>query len=328
MPRPASLSFEILRTFVLLMRNEGDASRTAAQLGINQPSVSKRLRSLQHAGGPLARPWLRREGKLWKLTDEGRAVFPAAEELVRRYEQLTDFVHQPEKIAVRLGCGQRSVLGFVRVAIRRFRQKCPNARLRISTMRGRDRIEGVAAGLLDLAIVSQNHADIKEIARRPLVVEPLTADPLVVVSSAAASWKSRFRRLPEAGATAKSLADYPLILPEPNAGIRKTLERPFRNENVWSQVDVVLEIGGWAAMLSYVHMGLGVALVTSSAVSDQRGVIVRPLDPHEFPGVQTKLICRQSPTGDESLDLSPDAEILRAALRDAARAIKTNRRDG
>jgi len=328
MPRPAGLSFEILRTFVLLMRNEGDASRTAAQLGINQPSVSKRLRCLQRVGGPLARPWLHREGKLWKLTDEGRAVFPAAEELVRRYEQLTDFVHPPEKIAVRLGCGQRSVLGFVRVAIRRFWQKCPNAGLRVSTMRGRARVEGVAAGLLDLAIVSQDHADIQEIARRPLVVEPLMVDPLVAVSSAAASWKTRFRRLPEAGATAKSLADYPLILPEPNAGIRKTLERPFRNENVWSQVDVVLEIGGWAAMLSYVRMGRGIALISSSAVSDRRGVIVRPLDPHEFPGVQTKLICRQSPTGDASLDLSPDAEILRAALRDAAGTITKTRRDG
>ena len=318
MPRPSSLSFELLRTFVLLVRNEGDASRTAAQLGINQPSVSKRLRSLQRAGGPLARPWLCREGKLWRLTDEGRAVFPAAEELVRRHERLTDFVNPPERVAVRLGCGQRSILGFVRVAIRRFRQERPDAGLRVSTMRGRARIEGVAAGLLDLAIVSHDDADIKAIARRPLVVEPLTADPLVAVSSAAACWKSRFRRLPEAGATVSSLADYPLILPEPNAGIRKSLERPFRSENVWSQVDVVLEIGGWTAMLSYVRMGLGVALVSSSAVPDHRGLLVRPLDPRQFPAVQTKLICRRSLARDQSLDLSPDAQSLRAALRDAA----------
>ena len=318
MPRPANLSLELLRTFALLVRNEGDASRTARQLGINQASVSKRLRSLGRAGGPLARPWLVREGKLWKLTDEGRAVLPAVEELVRRYERLADFVNQPEKAAVRLGCGQRSVLGFVRVAIQRFRQKCPTAKLRVSTMRGRARIEGVAAGSLDLAIVSHDDADIKEIARRPLVVEPLTGDPLVAVSSADASWKQRFGQLPEAGATAKSLADYPLILPEPNAGIRKSLEWPFRSENVWSQVDVVLEIGGWTAVLSYARMGLGVALVGRSAVSDPRGLIVRPLDPHQFPPVRTKLICRQSLARDQSLDLSPDAECLRAALRHAA----------
>jgi len=325
MPRPASLSFELLRTFVLLVHNEGDASRTAAQLGINQPSVSKRLRGLQRAGGPLARPWLRREGKLWTLTDEGRAVFPAVEELVRRYEQLTDFVGQPEKSVVRLGCGQRSVLGFVRVAIDRFRRQCPKAGLRVSTMRGRARIEGVAAGFLDLALVSQDRADVQEIARRPLVVEPLATDPLVAVSSAAASWKTRFRRLPEIGATAKSLADYPLILPEPNAGIRNSLERPFRNENVWGRVEVVLEIGGWAAMLAYVRMGLGVALVSRSAVSDRRGLIVRPLDGNEFPDIETKLICRPSLAGDRALDLSPDAQRLRAALHDAAHANEDRR---
>ena len=81
---------------------------------------------------------------------------------------------------------------------------------------------------------------------------------------------------------------------------------------------MVLEIGGWTAMLSYVRMGLGVALVSNSAVPDHRGLIVRPLDPRQFPPIQTKLICRQSLARDQSLDLSLDGQSLRAALREAA----------
>lgn len=69
MPRSVSLSLDLLRTYLLLVRSDGDAARTAQQLGINQPSMSKRLRYFQHAGPLLERPWLDRDGKSWTMTD-------------------------------------------------------------------------------------------------------------------------------------------------------------------------------------------------------------------------------------------------------------------
>ena len=74
MPRQASLSIDLLRTFLLLIKEEGDAASTARILGINQPSMSKRLGLLQHAGRALRRPWLVRKGKTWLATEEGRRV--------------------------------------------------------------------------------------------------------------------------------------------------------------------------------------------------------------------------------------------------------------
>jgi DNA-binding transcriptional LysR family regulator len=56
MPRPANLSPELLQTFVTLLEADGDASQAADVPGINQPSMSKRLASLQHAGRILKRP--------------------------------------------------------------------------------------------------------------------------------------------------------------------------------------------------------------------------------------------------------------------------------
>src|SRR4051794_15015419 len=49
MPRPVSLSPELLQTFVEVIRHDGDAVAAAKTLGINQPSMSKRLAQLQHA---------------------------------------------------------------------------------------------------------------------------------------------------------------------------------------------------------------------------------------------------------------------------------------
>ena len=70
MPRSVSLSFEILETLVVLICAGGDASAAMKGLGINQPSMSKRLKYLQHAGPLLDRPWLVRQ-EAWALTDEG-----------------------------------------------------------------------------------------------------------------------------------------------------------------------------------------------------------------------------------------------------------------
>ena len=64
MPRPSRLSFELLETFVTVIEEEGDASRAASILDINQPSMSKRLAQLQNAGTSIRSPWLERRGKL------------------------------------------------------------------------------------------------------------------------------------------------------------------------------------------------------------------------------------------------------------------------
>ena len=51
--------------------------------------MSKRLRRLQ-ASSPkvLEYPWIFRDGKRWKPTDEGQRVLPAVRDLVGRYVQL------------------------------------------------------------------------------------------------------------------------------------------------------------------------------------------------------------------------------------------------
>src|SRR5438105_7454025 len=94
MPRPPSISPELMTTFVTVVRMDGDATKAADVLRINQPSMSKRLAFLQHAGRILRRPWLERVGKTWKLTDEGRRALPAVEELIRRYHLLTESIEE------------------------------------------------------------------------------------------------------------------------------------------------------------------------------------------------------------------------------------------
>jgi DNA-binding transcriptional LysR family regulator len=321
MPRPVSLSLELLQTFITLVRNGGNAADTAQDLHINQPSMSKRLRYLQHAGPVLEHPWLVREGKTWRLTAEGQKVLPAVEEIVRRYEQLSQFIEKPEAALPRVtfACGQRAVAGVVLQAVRLFRRKHPQPRLRISTLRGNARIEGVANGSLDLATVTHDEPAIVEIARRPLHVETIASDRLALVCAEDTPWSGRVQKLPRHKAPPEAFANFPLILPEPDAGIRKGLDRVFREKGLMAELDIALEIGGWSAILGYVREGLGVGVVSEAAIPAGEALVVRHLDPEYFPPIATRLICRRLPGFEDELDLSPEARAFRDALAQAAR---------
>jgi DNA-binding transcriptional LysR family regulator len=229
-PRPARLSLELLETFVALADHDGDASHTAEHLGINQPSVSKRLAALRRLTAErIGQPWLLRKGKRWRLIPEGQRVRLVVADMVRRYEQLERFVASGAegRPLVSIACGQQAATGFVMAAIEQFLRKSPEAHVRLSTPRGRARIEGVAAGQFDLAVVTDSPATIRKVARREMYIEQLFDDHFVLAANppAKTDWGRLWQKLPtDRPALASELLDLPFILPEPDAARRQQFE--------------------------------------------------------------------------------------------------------
>jgi len=60
----------------------------------------------------------------------------------------------------------------------------------------------------------------------------------------------------------KAFCSFPLILPEPDAGIRKGLDEVVRSSSLLNKLDIVPEIGGWSTILAYVRDGFGVGVVS------------------------------------------------------------------
>ena len=324
MPRPKSLSFDLLQTFVQLVENHGDAAKTAKQLGINQASMSKRLRYLQLTSPVLDHPWLERQGKTWNLTSEGERVLPAVRDLIGRFGNLSEFLEERKAgmPQVKFACGRQSAVGFVHRAIRLFQRQHDHVRLLISTLRGAQRIEGVASGALDLATVTQSSDSIEQIARRDLHIETLTAERLALVCSIKSSWASMVEKLPKFKTPLKVLATFPLILPEPDAGIRRHLDKAVADAGLTRHLDVRLEIGGWSAILAYVRDGLGVGVVSEGAANDARDVIVRCFDSVVLTPTETKVVCRRDFDTPGKLDLSTEAEAFYQALKEASKREK------
>jgi DNA-binding transcriptional LysR family regulator len=326
MPRSVTLSFELLETLVVLIRAGGEASAAMKELRINQPSLSKRLKYLQHAGALLERPWLVRNGKAWELTDEGRRVWPAVAELVDRYDHLETFIEGEHAgiTAVRFACGQLMAAGLVREALGLFQQEQPRACVRISTLRGRARIEGVSSGSLDLAIVSHDEPSIAQIARRPLSVEPLVSHGLALVCAQNSPWTRTVRALPRDEVQAVALAEFPLIVPEPDAGVRHLIDEVLQREGLQNKVNVVLEVGGWATILTYLRGRFGVGVVSEGALSETKGLVIRRLDARVFPRIEAKLICRRLAGSADERDLSPPGAAWRDVLLRLAKRSQFN----
>jgi DNA-binding transcriptional LysR family regulator len=323
MPRPATLSPELLQTFVTLEETEGDASQAADILGINQPSMSKRLSRLQHAGQVLKRPWLERTGKSWRLTDEGRRVLPAVKDLLRRYEQLTAFVGMAAPADLHFACGQEALSGFALEAIRAFRHAHPQVRLHLTTLRGQQRIEGVASGALDLAVVTHDQEQLAAVGRRhPLLVEDLYDDPLVLVCAESAGCAAAFKKLSAGAVQGRALIGLPLVLPEATAGIRQVFDGRLRDLGLLPQLEVTAEVGGWATILACVKAGLGVGILPRSVLArEAESMPVRTLHPSINPPNRVRLIARALP-GTSEPDLSENALSFRDALRTSATTMR------
>jgi DNA-binding transcriptional LysR family regulator len=328
MPRTSRLSIELLQTFLSLLEHDGDAKAAAKGLDINQPSMSKRLAVLQHSGRGMIRPWLKREGKRWAATAEGLRVLPAVRDILARYDRLTAFSEDlgAGLPAFTFGCGRQAATGFVLRAARRFHRERPDVPFRISQLRGRARIEGVANGSLDLAAVTDREEVIVAVARDELHIDKLPEEPLALVAALAAAtgsmpaWHAAFTKLPPRGVSAEALRSLPLILPEPDAYIRHVVDAAAQQAGVLNELNIALEMGGWQAILAYVREGLGVGVVTQTAFGqDPHGLEIRLLNRRAFPPTRLRLICRTRVTAPDELDLSPSAARFRELLLEEGR---------
>jgi DNA-binding transcriptional LysR family regulator len=316
------LTPELLKTFVVLCHKDMDTGKVLGELKINQPSLSKRLRYFKEVGPLVRQPWLDLKGKTWLLTDEGRRVLPMVEDLLRRYDQMIRFIEAAEPAELTVGCGREAAGTLVLAAVRRFRDLRPDARFHLLTRRGAARIEGVSNGLIDLALVTHDEDQIETIARRSLHVQVLLDDPLMLVSARGVPWEEEFQALSAGRVSAKALTPFPLILPEPDSGLREQLAVRFRQAEVERKLNVVLEIGGWETLLAYVRAEVGVALVPASVVARKgSGLLVKKPQSALTPPHRLRLICRQRP-GTNQRDLSELGEHFYQALSAEARALE------
>ncbi|MCA9086351.1 MAG: LysR family transcriptional regulator [Planctomycetaceae bacterium] len=323
------IPLDLLQTFVQVVRCGGNAAEAAGELQISQPTMSKRLSALRRlTSEPVGEPWLMLVGKRWKLTEEGQRVVNAVTDVVQRYDQLHSFVAAScdERPAITIACGQHAAAGFVQTAVKQFLKQHSDVRLRLATPRGKARIEGVAAGIYDMAVVTDSPATIRRLARMDLQIEDLFDDHFVLAAnpSAGSPWKAAWNALPsDRPVAAKNLFELPFLLPEPDSSRRRQFDH-WTFKATGRVLNVVLECGGWQTIIRFAASGLGVGLVPVSALQTLPALLrtklaVRSLRPTDFPPDAVRLITRRDIDQSQTHDNRTRHDFMRL-LRAATRA--------
>lgn len=222
-----------------------------------QSGVSAAIKALEHEVGT---PLLLRNSKHVELTDAGAALLPKARAALDAVQQAVDAVDSVRggvRGTLRIGTISSTGLLDLPALLGRFHRAHPNVSLKLSTRPSgsRDLAEALAAGELDLTIISLPGPEPRGVTQHRLLSEPMR---LVVP---AGHRLGTGRRVRIADLADERFVDLPL-----GYGSRAVLDRAFEAARITREV--ATEVSDVSTAADYVRHGLGVAVLPRFAVPD------------------------------------------------------------
>jgi DNA-binding transcriptional LysR family regulator len=229
--------FEDLRNFVFVA-DAGTMAAAAKRAHITQPGLTASMKRLEER---LGAQLLTRSRTGSTLTAVGEALLPRAQAVLAA---MTDCERAVSELAgletgtIRIAAGATVCTYYLPRILARFRQAYPRVLLLVSELTSDEIGRRVTSGSVDIGILAYEGG------------EPWSTEHLVLVSSP---------KGPYAPSRVQA-EDAPFITFPKGAMTRSLLDRVFPHANI------VMELGGIAAVKSNVRAGVGVSLLSTKAV--------------------------------------------------------------
>ncbi|MGI9658224.1 MAG: LysR family transcriptional regulator [Gaiellaceae bacterium] len=223
--------------------DHGSVTAAARALGISQPAVSGRLRSLQTLSG---RPLYTRSGSTLELTAAGEAVLPHARSLARSMARAESALDAPVagELVASIAFSEAAV-PFVVPRLAKAAIDEPSVALRVVPCDASSAVGAVIAGDVDLAVaVAAPEPPTDDLERRPLLV-----DDIVLVRDCEQ----------EPVVQLADLSALTVLWQAPGSGVRATAIRVLEDAGVWPHTTV--ELGSTLGVLAAVASGYGAGLL-------------------------------------------------------------------
>jgi DNA-binding transcriptional LysR family regulator len=245
-----------VRTLAAVAR-VGSFSRAGERLHLSQPAVSLHIRALEERVGV---PLLTRAGGRAALTRAGAVLLAHAGRAFAELEAAERALLALRGVVaglLRIGTGATASIHLLPPILGALRRRHPAIELALVTGNSAEIVAAVAAGDLDLGVVTLPVAGASR-----LRVTPFFTDALVAIAPPDAPGP-RGRALSPA-----ALARHPLILYERGGAIRPVIDRWFRTAGVTPRV--VMDLGDVEAIKRLVAAGLGWGVASAIAADAER----------------------------------------------------------
>ena len=247
----------------------GSLTKAALLLSVEQPALSKQIRSLEVE---LRRALFLRNGRGVSLTEQGVKFLNHAiailEQVRRASEAVTADAVATGKVVI--ATPPTAAKTLIRQFITAFRNQLPGGELEIIEEKSRVIYEWLLMGRIDIGIMYDPPPS------RELEISSLCALQLFLISL-----KTQAQAKPGAAITFRKAASKPLILPALPHSTRALLEAEALRQGV--KVNVILEMEGAAFNLSLVQGGHGSTVLLESSLRTsalsqrlQANPIIRP----------------------------------------------------
>ena len=244
-------------------------SRAATSLHLSQPAVSQQIAALE---ADLGCRLIERSRRSVRLTEAGELLCGRAEALLREMRELRHAVLavQDQIAGEFVVAASLTIAEYVLPpALGRFGRLYPLARARLTVQNTEQVALSLLSGRADLGFVEG------PVAAPGLILQPWREDELVVVAAPDHPW-AELRAVP-----LEALLAEPMVLREPGSGTRQVMEEHLRAAGVDpGALRVVMELSGTEAIKATVESGLGVSVLSRSALRRElrlRSLIARPV---------------------------------------------------
>jgi DNA-binding transcriptional LysR family regulator len=296
---------EVLRSAAALR----SFSAAAAALGYSQPAVSRKVAALEAAVGA---PLFRRAARGVELTEAGALLLERATTAIEELDAARAAIARlSDRVAGRLAVGAIPTVGIALVprALARMATTHPDVRIELEEGSTPALVERVAAGALDLAVVTARPAGREQDfgALRP---QQLAVDPMRVAVATGHRLAARGR------VDVAELRGEPWIV-----GRAAHDDEPVFS--TWPSLPdppIAFAAHGWPARLGLVAAGLGIALMPGMAApSVPAGVAVIDVDDpeHRRDPAAVLITASGAPPAAAELAAALRAEVARFAMRRA-----------
>lgn len=243
----------MFKTYVKVVENH-NLSRTAEELKLSQPAVSKQIQALEEMYGVLL---LERSGRKLKTTTAGEALYDCALEILKAVEKTDQVMEEiSESRRGRLMLGASTIPGqyILPQYLKGFKDKYTNVNILMKIADTENIFNLVAERELDLGVVGA------WIPNRKVDSFTWREDELVVLVPAS----HRLAGQSEVGL--KELTTEKWIFRERGSGTRMATEEMLTSLGVRKEeLDIQVELGSTEAVVSAVEAGMGLALVSRYA---------------------------------------------------------------
>jgi len=253
---------ENLRTFIAVAET-GSFSKTATQLYLTQPAVSKRIATLEESLGVAL---FDRIGRQARLTEAGKVFIERARRILNEWQDSRrELENLSSEVGGRLSIGTSHHIGLHRLppVLRTFVRQFPAVELDIRFMDSEAACQAVEQGELELGIVTLPP---HPAARLELL--PVWPDPLAIVVGPEHELGVRKQ------VSLKQLATYPAILPSTGTYTRQLAEEALAPHGL--QLKTGLATNYLETIKMLVSIGLGWSILPKTLIDNQLHILHTP----------------------------------------------------